>query len=122
MRRQGLRLAIDDFGTGYSSLGRLNQTWVNMLKIDRSFVQELGESEHARNLVASVVQLAQTLGLEPLAEGVETEQQRRFLVDHGCRYGQGFLFSRPLPTDEIKPFYDREQRDRRGTQSGRAGP
>jgi EAL domain-containing protein (putative c-di-GMP-specific phosphodiesterase class I) len=113
MRRQGLRLAIDDFGTGYSSLGRLNQAWVNMLKIDRSFVRELGESEHARNLVASVVQLAQTLGLEPLAEGVETEQQRQFLVDHGCRYGQGFLFSRPLPTDQIKPFYDREREDRR---------
>jgi diguanylate cyclase (GGDEF)-like protein/PAS domain S-box-containing protein len=106
MREQGLRLAIDDFGTGYSSLGRLNQTWVNMLKIDRSFVLELGESDHARNLVASVVQLAQTLGLEPLAEGVETEQQRSFLVEHGCRYGQGFLFSRPLPTDEIQPFYD----------------
>lgn len=106
MRRQGLRLAIDDFGTGYSSLGRLNQTWVNMLKIDRSFVQELGESDHARKLVASVVQLAQSLDLEPLAEGVETEQQRSFLVDRGCRYGQGFLFSRPLPTDEIQSFYD----------------
>ena len=106
MREQGLRLAIDDFGTGYSSLGRLNHTWVNMLKIDRSFVMKLGESDHARNLVASVVQLAQTLGLEPLAEGVETEEQRSFLVGQGCRYGQGFLFSRPLPTDEIRPFYD----------------
>jgi diguanylate cyclase (GGDEF)-like protein/PAS domain S-box-containing protein len=112
MRSQGLRLAIDDFGTGYSSLGRLNQTWVNMLKIDRSFVQELPDSEHARNLVSSVVQLAHSLGLEPLAEGVETEEQRRFLVDNGCRYGQGFLFSRPLPTEEIKPFVDREQGDR----------
>jgi len=106
MREQGLRLAIDDFGTGYSSLGRLNHAWVNMLKIDRSFVMKLGESDHARNLVASVVQLAQTLGLEPLAEGVETEEQRSFLVEQGCRYGQGFLFSRPLPTDEIRPFYD----------------
>jgi diguanylate cyclase (GGDEF)-like protein/PAS domain S-box-containing protein len=106
MRRRGLRLAIDDFGTGYSSLGRLNETWVNMLKIDRSFVEDLGESEHARNLVASVVQLAQTLGLEPLAEGVETEEQRRFLVEHGCRYGQGFLFSRALPREQIKPFYE----------------
>jgi diguanylate cyclase (GGDEF)-like protein/PAS domain S-box-containing protein len=113
MHRQGLRLAIDDFGTGYSSLGRLNQTWVSMLKIDRSFVRELTESEHARNLVSSVVQLAHSLGLEPLAEGVETEEQRRFLVDNGCRYGQGFLFSRPLPTNEIKPFYDGDQRNQR---------
>ena len=113
MRSQGLRLAIDDFGTGYSSLGRLNQTWVNMLKVDRSFVQELPESDHACNLVSSVVRLAHSLGLEPLAEGVETEEQRRFLVDNGCRYGQGFLFSRPLPTDQIKPFYDGEQRNQR---------
>lgn len=113
MRQQGLRLAIDDFGTGHSSLGRLNQSWVNMLKIDRSFVQELGESEHARNIVASVVQLAHTLGLEPLAEGVETEAQRSFLVDHGCRFGQGFLFSRPLPTDQVSTFYNREQHGNR---------
>jgi diguanylate cyclase (GGDEF)-like protein/PAS domain S-box-containing protein len=113
MRSQGLQLAIDDFGTGYSSLGRLNQTWVNMLKVDRSFVQELPESDHACNLVSSVVRLAHSLGLEPLAEGVETEEQRRFLVENGCRYGQGFLFSRPLPTDQIKPFYDGEQRNQR---------
>jgi diguanylate cyclase (GGDEF)-like protein/PAS domain S-box-containing protein len=113
MREQGLKLAIDDFGTGYSSLGRLSQTWVHMLKVDRSFVRELEQSDHARNLVASVVQLAHSLGLEPLAEGVETEQQRRFLVDSGCRYGQGFLFSRPLPTDQIKPFYDGELRNER---------
>jgi diguanylate cyclase (GGDEF)-like protein/PAS domain S-box-containing protein len=109
MHQQGLKLAIDDFGTGYSSLGRLNQSWVNMLKIDRSFVMELSESEHARKIVASVVQLAHTLGLEPLAEGVETEEQRRFLVEHGCRYGQGFLFSRPLPTEELNAFYDDAQ-------------
>jgi EAL domain-containing protein (putative c-di-GMP-specific phosphodiesterase class I) len=109
MRKQGLKLAIDDFGTGYSSLGRLSQTWVHMLKIDRSFVQELDESKHARNLVASVVQLARTLSLEPLAEGVETEEQRQFLLEQGCLYGQGFLFSRPLPTDQVKAFYDREQ-------------
>ena len=57
-----------------------------------------------------MIQLAQTLGLEPLAEGVETEDQRRFLVEHSCRYGQGFLFSRPLPQDEVKAFYEGEQR------------
>jgi diguanylate cyclase len=84
-----------------------------MLKIDRSFVRELTESEHSRKLVASIVQIAHTLGLEPLAEGVETEDQRRFLVERGCRYGQGFLFSRPLPRDQVKAFYDREQRTNR---------
>ena len=113
MHKQGLRLAIDDFGTGYSSLGRLNKTWVSMLKIDRSFIHDLPESEHARTLVASIIQLAHTLGLEPLAEGVETEEQRRFLLEHDCRYGQGFLFSRPVPVHEIDALYDgHEQNDR----------
>ena len=102
LRGRGLKLAIDDFGTGYSSLGRLNETWVSMLKIDRSFVQELPDSTHACKLVASVVQLARTLGLEPIAEGVETEEQRRFLLEHGCMLGQGFLFSRPVPAHEIE--------------------
>jgi diguanylate cyclase (GGDEF)-like protein len=110
MHKRGLKLAIDDFGTGYSSLGRLNKTWVSMLKIDRSFVQGLPEDEHARKLVASIVQLAHTLGLEPLAEGVETEEQRRFLLDNGCRYGQGFLFSRPVPEHEIEPLYNGYER------------
>lgn len=106
MHEQGLKLAIDDFGTGYSSLGRLNKSWVSMLKIDRSFIQDLPENEHARMLVASIVQLAHTLGLEPLAEGVETEEQRRYLLEQNCRYGQGFLFSRPVPVHEIETLYD----------------
>ena len=97
LRKRGLKLAIDDFGTGYSSLGRLNQSWVSMLKIDRSFVHDLPDDEHAAALVVSVIQLAHTLGLEPVAEGVETEEQRRFLVERGCEFGQGFLFSRPVP-------------------------
>jgi diguanylate cyclase (GGDEF)-like protein len=106
MHERGLKLAIDDFGTGYSSLGRLNKSWVSMLKIDRSFVQGLPENEHSRKLVASIVQLAHTLGLEPLAEGVETEEQRRFLLENDCRYGQGFLFSRPVPEHEIETIYN----------------
>jgi diguanylate cyclase (GGDEF)-like protein len=113
MHKQGLKLAIDDFGTGYSSLGRLNKSWVSMLKIDRSFICDLPDSENARQLVASIIQLAQTLGLEPLAEGVETPEQRRFLLDHGCTYGQGFLFSRPVPVREIKQLYNGKTEDDR---------
>jgi diguanylate cyclase (GGDEF)-like protein/PAS domain S-box-containing protein len=104
MRRCGLQLAIDDFGTGYSSLGRLNQSWVSMLKIDRSFVSALPGDEHAAAIVRSVVELADRLGLEPIAEGIETEEQRRFLVECGCRFGQGFLFSRAVPSDEMHAF------------------
>ena len=105
LRKRGLKLAIDDFGNGYSSLGRLNQNWVSMLKIDRSFVQDLPESEHAGRLVTSIIQLAHTLRLEPVAEGIETEAQRRFLVERGCQFGQGFYFSRPVPAREIETLY-----------------
>jgi diguanylate cyclase (GGDEF)-like protein len=113
MHKRGLKLAIDDFGTGYSSLGRLNKSWVSMLKIDRSFIRDLPENEHARTLVASIIQLADTLGLEPLAEGVETDEQRRYLLEHNCRYGQGFLFSRPVPVHEIETLYGSDERSDR---------
>ena len=113
MHKRGLKLAIDDFGTGYTSLGRLNKSWVSMLKIDRSFIQELPENEHARTLVASIIQLAHTLGLEPLAEGVETEAQRRYLLDQNCRYGQGFLFSRAVPVDEIETLLESSEQNER---------
>jgi diguanylate cyclase (GGDEF)-like protein len=97
----GLHLAIDDFGTGYSSLSRLRELPASTLKIDRSFVSELGTDPSADVMVQTVVGMARSLGLRPLAEGIETEQQRRILLAHGCRLGQGFLFSRPLPASEI---------------------
>jgi diguanylate cyclase (GGDEF)-like protein len=98
----GLKLAIDDFGTGYSTLGRLNQNWVDTLKIDRSFITGLGTDVHARDLVAAMIHLARTLKLEPLAEGIETTAQKRLLVELGCTHGQGFLFSRPVPAAEFE--------------------
>jgi diguanylate cyclase (GGDEF)-like protein len=102
---RGLRLAIDDFGSGHSSLSRLNQMRVSMLKIDRSFVGGLEDEESTAVLTSSIVQLARNLGLEPLAEGIETEEQRRFLLVHGCDLGQGFLFSRPVPAGGIEALY-----------------
>jgi diguanylate cyclase (GGDEF)-like protein len=105
LHERGLRLAIDDFGTGHSSLSRLNQMWVSTLKIDRSFVSDVAEDESTAVLVSSIIQLARNLGLEPLAEGIETEEQRRFLIAHGCGLGQGFHFSRPVPAGEIEALY-----------------
>ena len=99
---RGLRLAIDDFGTGYSSLGRLSQMAVTTtLKIDRSFVADL-PGDHAKVLVRTMIQMAQGLSLQPLAEGIETEEQRTFLLEQGCALGQGYLFSKPAPAEAIE--------------------
>jgi EAL domain-containing protein (putative c-di-GMP-specific phosphodiesterase class I) len=98
---RGLRLAIDDFGTGYSSLERLTQMAVTTLKIDRSFIADLSE-DHARVLVSAMIQMADGLGLQPLAEGIETEEQRTFLLEQGCPLGQGYLFSKPAPAGIIE--------------------
>jgi diguanylate cyclase (GGDEF)-like protein/PAS domain S-box-containing protein len=104
LRDRGLRVAIDDFGTGHSSLARLNQMLVNILKIDMSFVRDVPDDPIAASLVIGIIQLAHTLGLTPLAEGVETAEQRQFLIDHGCPLGQGYHFSRPVPPEEIPQY------------------
>jgi diguanylate cyclase (GGDEF)-like protein/PAS domain S-box-containing protein len=101
LHERGLRLAIDDFGTGHSSLSRLSQMMVTTLKIDRSFVHDLPNDRSAAHLVSAIIQLARNLGLEPLAEGIETEEQRAFLVGEGCTFGQGFLFSPAVPAAEV---------------------
>ena len=110
LHARGLRVAIDDFGTGHSSLERLSQMRVTTLKIDRSFVAALPGDGRTAVLVATIIQLARNLGLEPLAEGVETNAQRRFLVEHGCRLGQGFYFSRAVPAERIERLYRDAQR------------
>jgi len=104
---RGLRLAIDDFGTGYSSLSRLKQMPVTTLKIDRSFVSDLPHDGDAASIVRTIIQLAHNLGIDPLAEGIETLAQRRFLVEHDCRLGQGFHFSKPVPAEQIPGIYRR---------------
>jgi EAL domain-containing protein (putative c-di-GMP-specific phosphodiesterase class I) len=90
-------VALDDFGTGYSSLAYLHRYPLTVLKIDKSFVDGLGEAAdpHAAALVRTVVQLARALGLQTVAEGVETEAQRDALLALGCDCGQGYLFGRP---------------------------
>ncbi len=107
MHEGGLRLAIDDFGTGYSSLSRLKHLPVDLLKIDRPFIHDLPGDRESANVVRAVIALAEGLGMQPLAEGIETEEQWRFLVDHGCELGQGFYLSPPLPGEEITARYRR---------------
>ena len=97
----GLRLAIDDFGTGYSSLSRLRHLPVDVLKIDRTFVREVDHDEDAASMVRAMVQLALSLGMTPLAEGIETAGELNFLVENGCSLGQGFHLARPVPAAEL---------------------
>jgi diguanylate cyclase (GGDEF)-like protein/PAS domain S-box-containing protein len=101
LHSRGLRLAIDDFGTGYSSLSRLKHMPVDILKIDRSFVRDVHADEQAGNMVKAIIQLADGLGMTPLAEGIETEREWQFLLESGCRLGQGFFFCKPVPAADI---------------------
>lgn len=101
LRAHGLKLALDDFGTGYSSLSRLKELPVDVLKIDRSFVERVDEDAQAAKIVAAFIQLGQALGMTTLAEGIETEGEWRFLAESGCELGQGFYFAKPLPARDI---------------------
>jgi diguanylate cyclase (GGDEF)-like protein len=102
LRKLGLQVAIDDFGTGYSVLSYLKDLPVDMLKIDRSFVRELGTNAGDLAIVRAIIALAKAFALELVAEGVETELAAQTLVDRGCYRAQGFLLSRPLPRDAME--------------------
>lgn len=105
LRRTGVRLAIDDFGTGYSVLSHLKSLPVDILKIDRSFVTDLGSNPGDLAIVRAIIALADSFGLQVVAEGVETQAAATTLLRHGCHRAQGFLLSRPLPSDQMATLY-----------------
>jgi EAL domain-containing protein (putative c-di-GMP-specific phosphodiesterase class I) len=107
LRELGVKVAIDDFGTGYSSLALLRTLPVDLLKVDRSFLAELDQDGSAR-VVAAVVGLGKALGLEVVAEGVETREQVTELMRLGCPMAQGYLFSRPLSSAQVESLADRD--------------
>jgi diguanylate cyclase (GGDEF)-like protein/PAS domain S-box-containing protein len=104
LKKLGVRLAIDDFGTGYSSLSYLRRFPVDILKIDRSFVRNIDGSAEESALAQAILKLAQTFKLDAVAEGIERHEQLDALTQMGCRFGQGFYFSKPRPLDDIKPL------------------
>ena len=100
LRELGIQLSVDDFGTGYSSLSYLHRFPINTLKIDKSFVINMGVNDENYEIIRAIVTLAHSLGLDVVAEGIETEKQLAKLRDLGCEYGQGFLFSKPVNVTE----------------------
>jgi len=111
LREHSIGISIDDFGTGFSSLQYLARLPIDCLKIDRSFVEPLEHDGEARSLVMAIIAMAWNLGLRVVAEGVETQAQREFLIDHGCDEIQGYAISPPLPSQEFEALLRREGAD-----------
>jgi diguanylate cyclase (GGDEF)-like protein len=104
LKKIGIAFSMDDFGTGYSSLAYLQKLPLNQLKIDQSFVRDLSDDENDATIVRAIISLGINLGLNVIAEGVETLEQRQFLVAHNCLAFQGYLFAKPLPIHELEEF------------------
>ncbi len=102
--QSGIRLSVDDFGTGYSALSYLKSYPFDTLKIDKSFVQDVMKEQEDASLVKAIINMAHSLGLRVIAEGVEEEAQTHFLQHEGCDYSQGYFYSRPIPENEFQDW------------------
>ena len=109
-REAGIQVSLDDFGTGYSSLAYLKKFNIDYIKIDRSFVSHLAPDSSDMALCEAIIVMAHKLGIKVIAEGIETEQQRDLLLQAHCDFGQGFLFSKPLPPDEFDKLLEEQPR------------
>jgi len=120
IRAMGIHLSLDDFGTGYSSLAYLKKFPLNTLKIDKAFVDDIEESEQGRNMVATIVTIAHNLGMQVVAEGVETNNQLSFLSGLRCEQLQGYLYSKPLPEGDFQKYLLSYQITKASTNFGKA--
>lgn len=111
LRKMGIKISIDDFGTGYSSLSYLNRLPLDTLKIDRTFIQEISDSSKSKSLVSAIISLAHGLNMKVVAEGVETEEQLKFLKLHQCQEAQGYLFSPPILPKDFEGFLTHQHKE-----------
>lgn len=111
LRMMGAGLSIDDFGTGYSSLSYLKSLPLDKIKIDKSFVQDLLDDDDDATIVRAIIQLGKSLGMQVIAEGVETAEQEAYIISEGCHEGQGYYYSKPLPARELAAFLKQAERN-----------
>ena len=104
IKQMGVRIAIDDFGVGYSSLAQIKRFPIDTLKVDRSFIRDLEGNAEDRAITEAIISMGKTLSLTVVAEGVETQEQQSFLLDHSCDAMQGFYFSKPIEPDQFAAF------------------
>jgi EAL domain-containing protein (putative c-di-GMP-specific phosphodiesterase class I) len=121
MKALGVRLTVDDFGTGYSSLSYLRRFPIDALKIDRTFIRDVTSNPDDATIAIAVINLARSLDLRVVGEGVETEEQARFLSEHGCDEAQGYYFAHPMPVEKMTDFL-RADRGHYGSGMSAAAP
>ena len=120
LKALGVKISVDDFGTGYSSLAYLKRFSVDKLKVDQSFVRDLATDPEDAAIVRAIIQMAHSLKLKTIAEGVENEEQGKLLRDYQCDEVQGYWLARPMPPDELAAYIRNHQRDSLHTALNRA--